>query len=68
MPRLRLFLLSLGAGTLMALFVAGGVLLGAWLDTLLGTGLCLGLVLALVGAAPGAFLAYRLVVWGLPQR
>jgi hypothetical protein len=68
MPRLRLFLISLGAGTLMAVFGFGGLVLGAWLDIMLGTGPCLSLLLAVVGLAISTFLVYRLVLWGLPRR
>jgi len=68
MPRLRLFLISLGAGTMMALFGFGGFLLGAWLDNVLGLAPCLSLLFLLLSLAVTTFLVYRLVTWGLGRR
>jgi hypothetical protein len=68
MPKLRLFLVSMGAGTVMVLFIFGGLLLGVFLEGMLGFAPCLSLLLALAGLIAGAYIAYRLVTWGIqPQ-
>lgn len=68
MPRMRLFLISLGAGTAISLFGFGGLLLGVWLDEVLGFTPCASLLLVTLGLAVGIFLAYRLLTWGFRRQ
>ncbi|MBU0493314.1 MAG: AtpZ/AtpI family protein [Chloroflexi bacterium] len=68
MPASRMFVMSLGAGTLIAVFGLGGMLLGAWLDTALGTAPWLALLMALVGLGVGLYPMYRLIRWGFKMK
>ena len=68
MPKMRLFLVSLGAGTVISLLGFGGLLLGIWLDATLDVTPCLTLVLVLLGLGAGIFAAYRLLMWGFSQQ